>query len=438
MSLALPEILDKSMDSKLDKIYALCDVNSFYVSCERMFRPDLAKVPVVVLSNNDGCAIAMSDEAKALGIGMGAPYFKVKNIIKANNVVTFSSNYGLYGDISNRFNQVLKQFCDQVAPYSVDESFLCFEGFRENLTEHCLSIKDELYRTLSLPVCIGLAPTKTLAKVANHYAKKHKQSTNGIIDLCCPQQRQWVLKQIPVRKIWGIGSQLAKKLTYQGIHTAWDLHNADFKVLQRMFSVNMERMVLELRGQACLSFEDAPQPKKSILNSRSFGQQITAYNDLKEALSYHATRCCEKLRNQNSMASSISLFLYAKINSNDHHYNHHPQVTVRFPEATDDTGLLVQAVEKGLKKIYQKGTVYKKAGVMLNGIKDKQGHQSDLFTSLPQRPELMQSLDSINARFGKDVAKFASLGFHKNWAMRANSFSAHYTSRWQDILQIST
>ncbi|NVJ65993.1 MAG: Y-family DNA polymerase [Gammaproteobacteria bacterium] len=419
------------------KTYALCDVNSFYVSCERMFRPDLATKPVIVLSNNDGCIISISDEAKALGIKMAVPYHEAKHIIEKHQITTFSSNYGLYGDISSRFNHVLRQYCDQVAPYSVDESFLCFEGFQGCLLEHSAKIKHELQRTLSLPVCIGLAPTKTLAKIANHYAKKHKDSTSGIIDLSCEQQRQWVLKQTPVRKIWGIGSRLAVKLVHQGIHSAWELHNADFKVLQRMFSVNMERMVLELRGESCLTFNQLPAAKKSILNSRSFGKPITSYYDLKEALCYHATRCSEKLRAQNSMASTITLFLYAKKSHQSRSYNHHPQITVRFPEATDDTGLFVQAVEKGLRKLFKQDYKYKKAGVMLNGLSEKTGHQPDLFVGLPKRPELMQSLDKINQRYGKDTAKFASLGFHKNWAMRANSFSAHYTSRWQDILKIS-
>ncbi|WP_251360249.1 Y-family DNA polymerase [Kangiella sp. TOML190] len=428
----MPNILAKPQIS-----YALCDVNSFYVSCERIFRPDLAKKPVIVLSNNDGCIISMSDEAKALGIGMAVPYHQAKDIIERHQVTTFSSNYGLYGDISNRFNAVLGDYCDLVAPYSVDESFLRFDGFQEDLTKRCLHIKQELKRSLSLPVCIGLGPTKTLAKVANHYAKKHKQSSNGVVDLHCSNQRQWILQQIPVRKIWGIGSRLAIKLNHQNIRTAWDLHNADFKVLQRIFSVNMERMVLELRGQACLNFEQLPQPKKSILNSRSFGKRITAYSDLKEALSYHATRCSEKLRAQNSLATAITLFLYAKKNHQARSYHHHPQITVRFPAATDDTGLFVQAVEKGLRRLYQEGTYYKKAGILLTGLTDKQGHQSDLFVGLAQRPELMQSIDSINSRFGKDAVKFASLGVSANWAMRANSFSARYTSRWQDILQIT-
>ncbi len=430
-----------TLSKKNNKTYALCDVNSFYVSCERMFRPDLDGKPVIVLSNNDGCIISLSDEAKALGVKMATPYFQAKDLIAQHKITTFSSNYGLYGDISARFNNVLQQHCDKVVPYSVDESFLCFEGFTEHLTnksliEHNLHIKNELQRVLSLPVCIGLAPTKTLAKVANHYAKKHKLSSHGVIDLSCEQQKHWVLKQIPVRDIWGVGHQLAKKLIQQNILNAWDLHNADFKVLQRRFSVNMERMVLELRGQECLSFDQAPQPKQSILNSRSFGQAITNYQDLKEALSYHATRCCEKLRKQKSLASSISLFVYAKPSNKNHSFNYKPQITIRFSEATDDTGLFIQAVEKGLQKLYRRGVNYKKAGVMLNGIKDKQGHQSDFFTALPERPELMQSIDSINKRFGKDIAHFASLGFNKKWAMRANSLSAHYTSRWQDLLRV--
>lgn len=417
------------------KIYALCDVNSFYVSCERIFRPELNDKPVIVLSNNDGCIISISDEAKAVGIGMAVPYHEAQELIKKHQIYTFSSNYGLYGDISQRFNVILEQFCDHVAPYSVDESFMLFEGFKQDLVTHSHQVCKALQQNLSLPVCIGLGPTKTLAKLANHYAKKHKSSTQGVVNLCCNKQRQWVLKKVAVHKIWGIGSRLSAKLISYGIKTAWDLHNADFKSLQRLFSVNMERTILELRGQPCLGFNQIPPAKKSILNSRSFGKAISDYSDLKEALSYHTTRCCEKLRKQDSLASSISLYLYGRKQNQE--YSHQPRININLPEATDDTSVFLQAIEKGLKRVYRLGENYKKAGVMLNGIVNSEGHQSDLFEHIAQRPELMNCLDSINQRYGKDTLKFASLGFNKNWAMRANSRSPNYTSCWQDIIKLN-
>lgn len=421
--------------SKHQATYALCDVNSFYVSCERMFRPDLYGKPVIVLSNNDGCIIALSDEAKALGIQMATPYFEARSIVQKHKVICFSSNYGLYGDISKRFNWVLEQHCDQVASYSVDESFMRFEGFDDDLTQRAQTIRSELWRTLSLPVCIGLGPTKTLAKVANHFAKKHKTTTHGVVDLSIPKIREWALKQIAVPKIWGIGRQLSKKLIMQGIHTAWDLHNADYKTLQRLFSVNMERTILELRGQPCLTFSELPAPKKSILNSRSFGKPLSTYSDLKEAVAHHTSRCCEKLRNQSSLASSITVFLYGQ--RKELVYYNRPSITLQLPEPTDDTSIFLQAVEQGLRHIVKTGESYKKAGVMFNGIVDSRGYQPDIFQTVPQRPELMQSLDKINRRYGQDTVKFGSLGFAKNWAMRANSCSPHYTSRWQDILKVS-
>ncbi len=411
-------------------VYALCDVNSFYVACERLFRPDLKDKPVVVLSNNDGCAIAMCSFSKSLGIKIGTPYFEIKPLLKRYNIEWFSSNYGLYGDISQRFNWVLQQFTDKVAPYSVDESFLLFEGFNGDLNEHCLNLKNTVWDWLSLPICVGLGPTKTLAKVANYYAKKHKQSTDGVVNLCSSRNRKWALEHLAVEDIWGIGRRLSQKLKLQRIYTAWDLHNCDYKTLQRMFSVNMERTILELRGQPCLGFNEQPQPKQSVLNSRSFGTPISERIDLKEALSYHVTRCCEKLRKQSSLANSIQFFLRTRDGN-------HPQVTLSLTEPSDDTSLFLQAIEQGLRRVYDSSQIYKKAGVMLLGLEPSKGYQTDIFNQTRQRPELMESLDTINAKFGQDAIKFGSLGFEKRWAMRANARSPHYTSRWDDIVVIS-
>lgn len=409
--------------------YALCDVNSFYVACERLFRPDLKNSPVVVLSNNDGCAIAMCDYSKSLGIKIGTPHFQIKPLIKKHNIKCFSSNYGLYGDISQRFNWVLSQFTDKVSPYSVDESFLRFDGFTDDLIQHCKQLRKTIYDWLSLPTCVGLAPTKTLAKVANYYAKKHQSSTLGVVDLRNEQHREWALRRMQVGDIWGVGRRLAQKLKLHRINTAWDLHNADYKTLQRMFSVNMERTILELRGQPCLAFNELPQPKQSILNSRSFGNPITEQSDLKEALSYHATRCCEKLRKQSSLASSIQLFLYTRD-------GYHQSTTLSFSAPTDDTSLFLKAIDRGIQKIYNTEKVYKKAGVFLLGLVPSSGYQSDIFSNTLQRPELMDSLDTINQKYGQDTIKFGSLGFAKRWAMRCNAQSPHYTTRWSEIIKV--
>ncbi|WP_223668911.1 Y-family DNA polymerase [Kangiella shandongensis] len=410
--------------------YALCDVNSFYVACERLFRPDLQNKPVVVLSNNDGCAIAMCEYSKSLGIKIGTPHFQIKTLIKKHDIECFSSNYGLYGDISQRFNWVLSQFTDKVSPYSVDESFLKFDGFTDNLIQHCKRLRKTVDEWLSLPICIGLAPTKTLAKVANYYAKKHQGSTQGVVDLRNEQHREWALRRMQVSDIWGVGRRLTQKLKLHGIITAWDLHNADYKTLQRMFSVNMERTILELRGQPCLTFSELPQPKQSILNSRSFGNPITEQSDLKEALAYHATRCCEKLRKQSSLASSIQLFLYTRD-------GYHHGITLPFSEPTDDTSCFLKAINSGVQKIYKAGEVYKKAGVVLFGLVPSSGYQSDIFSNTSQRPELMDSLDTINKKYGQDTIKFGSLGFAKRWAMRCNAQSPHYTTRWSEIIKVS-
>ncbi len=417
------------------KVFALCDVNNFYVSCERMFRPDLNHKPVIVLSNNDGCVISRSDQAKALGIEMAVPFHEVKAIVQKHQVNWFSSNYCLYGDMSYRFNQVLKQHCDQVISYSVDESFMCFEGYRESFRTIGLKIKTHLQSTLSLPVCVGFAPTKTLAKLANHVAKKNKKASRGVVDMTVESTRHYWLKRIAIDKVWGIGRQLSKALIRQNIYTAWDLHQADPATLRRQFSVNMERMIWELRGVACLQFDDVPLSKKSILNSRSFGHTINDCNDLKEALAYHVSRCCEKLRNQGSLASVVTLYLYGK--RENHTYLHRPSMTVVLPEPSDDTGVFIQAIEGGLQQIFKANMGYKKAGIMLNDLVSKNCYQPDLFSPVKTRPALMQCMDNINFKYGRDSLKFASLGFEKKWAMRANAKSPNYTTRWSDIIKIS-
>lgn len=416
------------------KTFALCDVNSFYVSCERIFRPDLNGKPVVVLSNNDGCVISISDEAKALGIGMAVPYHEVKHLVNKHRITWFSSNYCLYGDISQRFNAILDRHCDDVLSYSVDESFMCFEGYKDNMRNIGLDIKKRMQAWLSLPVCVGFGPSKTLAKLANHVAKKNKEASAGVVDLSIKSTREYWLKRIHISKVWGIGRQLSKALTFRGINSAWDLHEANHTVLRRKFSVDMERIVLELQGISCLPMDAAPAQKKSILNSRSFGRTITDYQDLKEALAYHVTRCCEKLRKQGSLASVIGLFLYGNKKNKDYLYR--PSLTFNLCEPTDDTSAFIEVIEHGLKQIYREDTGFKKAGIMLNGLVNKDCYQPDLFTTVKSRPALMQCLDRVNQKYGQDSLKFASLGFSKRWAMRANAKSPNYTTSWADILKV--
>lgn len=416
------------------KVFALCDVNNFYVSCERIFRPDLINRPVVVLSNNDGCVISRSDEVKALGMKMAVPFHEVKGLIKKHRIEWLSSNYCLYGDMSQRFNQVLNKHCDQVASYSVDESFMCFQGYQQPLRTIGEHIIKDLNRSLSLPVCVGFGPTKTLAKMANHVAKKNKAASQGVVDLTVEKTRHYWLKRVAIGKVWGVGSKLSKALMSQGIHTAWDLSQADHAVLRRRFSVNMERMVLELRGTPCLGFDEGPASKKSLLNSRSFGHTITEYQDLKEALSYHVSRCCEKLRQQGSLAKVLGVFLYAKQQGT--HYFYMPSLSVVMPEPTDDTGAFIQAIEPGLRKMFRPGEGYKKAGIMLSEFSPKRCFQPDLFNAVKTRPELMRCMDQINLKYGRDHVKFASLGFQARWAMRANAKSPNYTTQWSDIIRV--
>lgn len=420
----------------MNKIYGLCDVNNFYVSCERSFRPDLENKPVIVLSNNDGCAVARSNEVKNLGIKMGAPLHQIQHLVNRHDIQVFSSNYVLYGDMSSRFTSIIEQFTDQVEVYSIDESFISFDGFEwDNIGKRARNLVKAVKQGLGLPICIGLAPTKTLAKVANHYAKS-LTVPGSVLPLFSEYNIRNALEHLPVNEIWGIGRKLANKLNQQGIMTALQLRDADYKVLQRMFSVNMERTILELRGQACIELSDDTEIKKQIICSRSFSDKITDFDTIRNALAYHVTRGCENLRKQNSIAKTITVNIMTNpFSHQDKQYTN--SQTVVLPEHTDNTSIFLRCANQALRSIFRSGYKYKKAGIMLNDLVESELHQSDMFNTIQHNPKLMTALDSVNAKFGKSTLRFGSEGFDREaWTMKSNNLSPSYTTKWDNLVKV--
>jgi len=418
-------------------IYALVDCNNFYASCERVFQPYLNNKPIVVLSNNDGCIVARSNEAKALGIPMGAPMHEYRKICINNNVKIFSSNYQLYGDMSQRVMDSLKHFCPNIEIYSIDEAFLQLDSFEKNfdLIKYALHIRQKLNIWLGIPVSIGIAPTKTLAKIANHVAKK--STSTGIFDLRDINQRENILTALPINEIWGIGKRLSLKLNELGINTAKQLRDANPKYIRKHFGVVVERIVLELNGISCLGLEMV-KPKKNITSSRSFGKPITELQPLSEAISHYATRACIKLRNQSSKAQGIYVF----ITTNKHKPNE-PQyrnsMIQGFVEPTADTNLIIRIAKNCLDQLYRSGYKYKKAGVILTDIISNRHKQNDLFSEndlQDKREKLMQVVDNINAQMGTNTIFNAAQGITRHWRMREEMKSNRYTTCWDELLQV--
>ena len=415
---------------------ALCDINNFYVSCERVFDPSLWHRPVIVLSNNDGCAVARSNEVKALGVTMAAPHFKLKGLIKQHNIAIRSSNYALYGDMSQRVDDIIAQYSDQIENYSIDECFIRFQGHEHlDLVKHCQSLRQQIWQWLGLPACVGIAPTKTLAKVANHCAKKLGVS-NSVLKLDDEFQIENALGKLLVREIWGVGRQISRHLNDIGIKTALQLRDADLKSMRKRFSVVMERTILELRGVSCIEFDADPEKKKQIICTRSFGETINTIGLLKESVAYHVTRACVTLREQNSVAQSITISIRANA-FNSRAKQHSNSITIKLPHASDYTAHFLQAAEQGLKQIFKKGLGYKKAGVVLNDISDAGYEQPDLFTQLPEyNDKLMNVLDNINLRFGKGTLRSGQEGFSKGWVMKSEIKSPAYTTRFSDVINV--
>jgi DNA polymerase V len=423
---------------------AIVDCNSFYCSCERVFRPDLKNRPVVVLSNNDGCIISRSDEAKTLGVEMAGPYFKAKHLIKKYNVATFSSNYNLYGDMSRRVMDTLKMLVGEtnVEVYSVDECFLDVSMIDRNLLDHyALQMREIVEEWTGVSVSVGIAPTKTLAKIANHLAKKNKTATNCVTTIINEDKVREVLKKTSVKEIWGVGKAYAEKLINWGITSAWDLCSMPEEWIHKhMGGVVGVRLVRELKGIQCIDMKEELKVKKMIATTRMFGKNVTELNDIKEAVATYAARAAEKLRRQKCAASMLSIFIVAKEESHSVNFSHGATLSTHtiLPAATSITNELIAPAMKLAEQIFKPGREYKKAGVMLSGIVPDTSIQSNLFKPPLENNKrfLMNALDNINFSMRDDVVKFASSGLNRDWKMRKEFRSPRYTSRWNELREV--
>ena len=417
-------------------MFGLIDCNNFYASCERVFNPSLNRRPVVVLSNNDGCVIARSAEAKALGIPMGEPAYKLKALIEANQVVVFSSNYVLYGDMSHRVMTTVAQFAPDMEIYSIDEAFLLFDGFENiNLKEYGEIIVRTTTRNTGIPVSLGIAPTKTLAKLANKFAKKYKDY-RGVCVIDTDEKREKALKLTAIGDVWGIGRQYAKKLEYYSIHTAWDFTQRSKSWVRHTMGVVGERTWLELKGTPCVEM-DKTTTKKSICTSRSFGERLTELSPISEAVSNFAASCAEKLRKQHSLASVIMVFIQTNPNATNLP-QHCKQVVLQLPVPTNDTTELINFALRGLKAIFAEGFQFKKAGVIVSGIVPERPLQGDLFDTRNRDKfsKIMTVMDSLNASYGKQKVKIAAQGFDRKWKLKNERLSPCYSTKLKDVLEI--
>ena len=415
---------------------ALCDCNNFFASCERVFNPSLNGKPVVVLSNNDGCIIARSEEAKAVGIKMGQPLYQAQELIKAHGVAVFSSNYNLYGDMSHRVMQTLKQHAPSIEIYSIDEAFLDFDGLPvETLQERGQEIARIVRRNTGIPVSIGIAPTKTLAKVTSKLCKKYPK-LKGACLMHRPEDITKVLSKFPIGDVWGIGRRYSKMLKGYGIETAEQFRQMQPEWVRAKMSIVGLRTWKELHGEPCIEFEHAVPDKQSITVSRSFAKPITEIEPLQEVLSTFVAMAAEKLRKQNSVTRQMQIFILTNYHREDQP-QHREGRLVQFPMPTDSTLEMVKAANKALKELYRKGYGYKKAGVILYDIAPNTGIQSMMFDEIdrPKHKALMQTIDSLNAHHGRSTVALASQGTHGIPSNR-DHLSPQYTTEWRDILVI--
>ena len=423
---------------------AIVDCNSFYCSCERLFRPDLEQQPVIVLSNNDGCIISRSDEAKTVGVGMAAPFFKNREIIQQYNVATFSSNYNLYGDMSRRVMDTLRAIVgnDNVEVYSVDEAFLKLDAIvTDNWEQVASDIRETVELWTGIKVSVGIAPTKVLSKVANRLAKKNKQQTRCIWVLDTPVKIQQALQKTAVEDVWGIGYQYAEMLKRFGIHTAFDLSIKNFDWLsKKLGGITGARLLRELRGIESMDMKEELTEKKMIATTRMFGTPVSNVKDIKEAIATYTTRAAEKLRRQHSAASVVSVFIIPKEVSSGSRFRHGPTISsyTTLPVATSLTHELIKPAVQLAERLFEEGRLYKKAGVTLSGIVPDENIQGNLFAPPAKNRErfLMEMIDNVNFSMRDDVLKFATAGTTKNWKMQQNFHSPKYTSRWEDLCKV--
>lgn len=412
-------------------MFALIDCNAFYASCEQVFRPDLRGKPVVVLSNNDGFVVARSKEAKAVGIPYLEPYFKIEYLLRKHKVTVFSSNYPLYGDLSNRVVQTLRHFAAEIEVYSIDEVFVRPVSVFGDLKSYGQQMRDAVWKQVRIPVGVGMASTKTLAKLANKAAKTIP-TLHHVCVLEREDQREWLLRKTPVRDIWGIGERFATRLNAIEIYSGWELANANTKHLRRHFNVNVERTVQELNGVSCIELDEMPPAKKQIYCTRSFGAKATELEPILEATSLYASRAAEKLRKQQHYVKTLHVFLQT---SPFDKKPYSKSATIQLPYPTDDTRVIVRCARVAVEKLYREGYAFLKSGVGLIDIADKRFFQADLFTKRQSRQtdSLMQTLDKVNHRFGRGTLYTAAEGIQKKWAMQQNFRSRSYTSNWGDL-----
>ena len=418
---------------------ALVDCNNFYASCERVFQPKLLTRPIVVLSNNDGCVVARSAESKALGIPMGVPLYQIRDLIKEHGVVVRSSNYALYGDLSRRVMTILGRYSPQQEVYSIDESFLDLSGFA-HVTQYSQQMRSDVKQRTGIPVSVGIAPSKTLAKLCNHVAKKIQPwAARGVcnwheIELSALKA---LLQSLPVGEVWGIGPRLARKLEFDGICTVYDLKTAPASQMRSRYSVLMEQIIRELNGEACLELDEVPVAKQQIMSSRSFGSKTGLQSEIQAAIALHVSTAAEKLRQQQSLACQLMVFIRTNPFS-ERDLPMRRSIVMQLANPTDDTLLLQSAAMAGLQQIFVPGYPYQKAGVMLDGIQAKATQQMDLFTEAasPQRVKLMAAMDTINQRFGRHTLRSAAELMSHASQMNQHYRSPRYTTCWDELLSI--
>jgi len=420
-------------NSKKNKV-ALIDCNSFYVSCERLFNPKINNKPTVVLSNNDGCVISRSTEAKKIGIKMGEPYFKVKELVKKNNVHIFSSNYALYGDISRRVMKTLKSFSDKIEIYSIDEAFVDLSHVEEKEVENYgKQIRERILKWTGIPTSVGISNTKTLSKVANHMAKKNK---TGVIYL--KENIDETLKNFNITDIWGVGKQLSKLYIKNGIDTAYKLKNISNTWVKKSTNVLGAKTVMELRGITCISLETQEAKRKSCCVSRSFGKKVESLEKLQESIATHCLNAAEKIRNDNQTTRSITIYIRTSpFDKNRKYYSN--SITVDLPVATSNSLELVKSAINGLKKIYKYGYFYQKAGIVLSKLREASENEFNLLAPIMENKSqtLMKAIDFTNAKYGRNAVSIAQAGINNSWKMRREHSSKIDTASFDSLPKIS-
>lgn len=420
---------------KAPTCFALIDCNNFYASCEKLFRPDLKDRPVIVASNNDGCAVARSMEAKALGIKMGVPLFQIRELIERHQVQVFSSNYALYADLSHRVMTIIESLVPRVEVYSIDEAFADLSGVSNavNLETFAAEIQQQIEQWVGIRTCVGIGPTKTLAKLANYGAKKYPK-TGGVVDLTCSERQRRLMAITPVNEVWGVGKKITKRLQALGIETALQLANADLKTIRKTFSVVLERTVRELRGQSCLALEQISPTKQQIVVSRSFGSRVESLSDLQSAIASFAVRGAEKLRGEKRAAQHISVFIRTSpFRQQEAQYSN--SAAFEFQQPTQDTRDFLEVANRLCTRLYKPGFNYAKAGIMLSDFCEPGISQGALFDTKPPKPKsqaLMNVIDDLNQK-KSGALFFASQTLSSSWRMKRERLSPAYTTRWAEL-----